>query len=306
VENLMLDLRTLLVPTDFSDHARVALGTALGLAKAADARIHLAHAVPLPARIPGFGEGHEDHHSELRDLAGARLRENAKEVSDAGGQVDTHLGEGTSSEVIVELANGLGADLIVMGTRGLSGLKHVMLGSVAERTICHAPCPVMTVRSDEEVTPALLREPLAIRNILVPTDFSEHAERAVRYAIGLAQLFEARIQLLRAYDAQILAMTPGAIATPAEFWKELHDAAQLGLEHAQIPIVEAGVESELYVEHKDPTAAIVETAEALQSDLIVMGTRGLSGLRRALLGSTTARTLRVAPCPVVTVSAEEA
>ncbi len=302
----MLSLNTILVPTDFSNHARVALGTALGLAKATDARIHLAHAIPHPARIPGFGEGRADYHNELRDLASAKLRENAKEVSDAGGRADTHLGEGTSSEVIVELANRLGADLIIMGTRGLSGLKHVMLGSVAERTIGHAPCPVMTVTSDEKVASARLQEPLAIRNILVPTDFSEHAERAVRYAIGLAQLFEARIQLLRAYDAQILAMTPGAIATPDEFWKELRNAAQLGLEHSQLPIVEAGVESELYLEHKDPTTAIVETAEALQSDLIVIGTRGLSGLRRALLGSTTGRILRVAPCPVVTVSAEGA
>ena len=76
--------------------------------------------------------------------------EAANAVSEAGVTVETHLSEGPISAVIVNLAKKLEADLIVMGTRGLSGLKHVLLGSVAERIVRSAPCPVMTVKPKGE------------------------------------------------------------------------------------------------------------------------------------------------------------
>ncbi len=67
-----------------------------------------------------------------------------------GIQCESHLIAQTPSAAIVEAAEQIGADLIVMGTRGLSGLKHILLGSVAERTVRVAPCPVMTVKGDKE------------------------------------------------------------------------------------------------------------------------------------------------------------
>ena len=301
----MLDLRTLLVPIDFSDHARAALASAVGLARATQATIHLAHSVHVPIGVPLVGDIAADVWGEVRRGAEQKLRGVEEEVRGAGIPVETHLREGAISQMIVEQARNLGTDLIVMGTRGLSGLQHVLLGSVAERTVCSAPCPVMTVKADSERPASLTQEPMAIRSILVATDFSEHADRALRWAIELAQRFEAKIQLLRAYDAQILAMMPGAISTPTEFWKEVRKAAEAGLKRAQVPIDEAGVESELLLEQRDATTSIVETAKALRVDLIVIGTRGLTGLRRTLLGSTAGRTLRLAPCPVITVDSEE-
>ena len=92
----------------------------------------------------------QDLWTQIRDAAGRKLDKASQTVSAEGLTVETHLTEGANAQAIVEVAVKIGADLIVMGTRGLSGLKHVMLGSVAERTVRLAPCPVMTVKTDAE------------------------------------------------------------------------------------------------------------------------------------------------------------
>lgn len=147
----MTEVKTILVPTDFSSHARTALEWAIGLAKTFDASIHLMHAYHLPIAISGPDQVAlpRDFWSEIRDAAARKLDKSADLVVQAGLSVEQHLSQAQPSTAIVELADKIGADLIVIGTRGLSGLKHVMLGSVAERTVRHAPCPVLTVRDPE-------------------------------------------------------------------------------------------------------------------------------------------------------------
>ncbi len=138
-----------LVPVDFSDHSREALDVAIGLAEAFGGEIHLLHCYPInPVGISPYGivipEGFD---RELRDAAGRQLAEWSKRVEAKGVACHQTLSSMFPSEVIAKTAEEIGAELIVMGTRGLSGIKHVMLGSVAERTIRIAPCPVLTVKS---------------------------------------------------------------------------------------------------------------------------------------------------------------
>ena len=147
----MPHFQKILVPTDFSSDAEAALAEAIDFARSFGGNIVLLHVhhMPVYGATPygyTYPTGLLD---EARQHAVARLNEHEQKVSAEGVKVTSELIDGLPSHEIVEAAKRTGADLIVMGTRGLTGLKHVLLGSVAERTLRHAPCPVMTVKTPE-------------------------------------------------------------------------------------------------------------------------------------------------------------
>jgi nucleotide-binding universal stress UspA family protein len=139
-------IETILVPLDFSAHSRKALAYAIDLAKHLGSSIHLLHALHLPVDLHMTG----DWWAEVRQAPLEGLQLCMGEVSAAGLACETHFSDQLPSAAIVQIAEEVDADLIVMGSRGLSGIKHVLLGSVAERTIRAAPCPVLTIRADED------------------------------------------------------------------------------------------------------------------------------------------------------------
>jgi len=145
-----LEIRNILVPTDFSAHADLALGRAIDLAKHFSARVHLLHAYYLSPAIgmPGELAMPPDLIETVRNSARAQLEPRAKRATDAGVACESHLSAQVPTQAVIDLAAALPADLIVMGTRGLTGFKHVLLGSVAERAVRLSPCPVMTVKID--------------------------------------------------------------------------------------------------------------------------------------------------------------
>ena len=148
----MSHFQSILVPMDFSSHASAALKLAVRMARDSGATVHVLHAYalplalnsPYPVKIP------ETVLEALREEAARKLEESLATVRDSGVKLESHLVHASPAAGICEAAEELGADLIVMGTRGLTGLAHVLLGSVAERTLRVAPCPVLTVKSDED------------------------------------------------------------------------------------------------------------------------------------------------------------
>jgi universal stress protein A len=148
----MRKYETILVATDFSESAEHALEEATGLARRLDARIHLVHAYELPALLPGpeASAASAELDRSIRESARTALEELAERVRSVSLEVAVEVGHGAPTEVITRIARERGANLIVMGTRGRSGLSHVLLGSVAERTVRTAPCPVLTVKNPEE------------------------------------------------------------------------------------------------------------------------------------------------------------
>lgn len=146
----MNQIRTILVATDFSEHSDQAIDAAVLMAKTFGAKLHLIHAfdVPIPLVSPYEVALPDGFIEEAREAARARLREAEEKVRAAGVEVKAHLGEVPAAPAITATAEQIGADLIVMGTRGNTGLKHVLLGSVAERTLRSAPCAVLTVKSN--------------------------------------------------------------------------------------------------------------------------------------------------------------
>lgn len=146
----MTAFRRLLVPVDFSPNSARALDTAIELAQRFGAELHVLHAYEIPVG-PAMAYGisfPQELGDEVRDAAARRLAKAWQKVEAAGVKGETHLTQATAAEAIAETAKQLSADLIVMGTRGLSGFKHVLLGSVAERVLRLAPCPVLTVKQE--------------------------------------------------------------------------------------------------------------------------------------------------------------
>jgi len=142
----MKPIKTILVPTDFSDCSDGAMQTAAMIARTFRAEILLVHVIQPYAY--GMTETFNlvDHYTALKTIAGPMLDEARKRLSKQGVTVKTDLLTGAAHSEILEKARRSKTDLIVMGTRGRGGLKRALIGSVAERVVRHAHCPVLVVR----------------------------------------------------------------------------------------------------------------------------------------------------------------
>jgi universal stress protein A len=149
----MLKLAKILVPTDFSLPSQHALRYALSLAKTTHSQILLLHVVDTPAYLPmlaaeGGAIALPDLQERARGFADQHLKDMAQHEVPATVDVKTMRREGPAYVEILDVARKEGVDMIVMATQGLTGLKHFLLGSTAERVVREAPCPVLTLRAE--------------------------------------------------------------------------------------------------------------------------------------------------------------
>lgn len=147
-----------------------------------------------------------------------------------------------------------------------------------------------------------------IKNILVPTDHSEDASAAIEAAVEFAKTFGAKLTLLNAYHVEIPAIYGGFggdFVIPQDILEPVRQSADASMEKLVKEVAEKGVDVDGRVVMEYPSRAILDVAEALPADLIVMGTRGLTGIKHVLVGSTAERIVRLAQCPVVTIKASE-
>lgn len=142
---------------------------------------------------------------------------------------------------------------------------------------------------------------MKIKAILVPMDFSPHSEAALERAVELAKGFAARIHLLHSYAIPVRGVMPYDFAVPDGVWDGIRKAAEDKLAKIRARVTSAGVEASSEVSPALPAEAILSAAEEIDADLIVMGTHGHTGLKHVLLGSVAERTIRLAPCSVLTV-----
>jgi nucleotide-binding universal stress UspA family protein len=134
----------ILVATDGSREAKLAVTTAADLAKSTDSELHVVHVGELR---PTFLAQTEEEPAELQREARRLLDEQERRVEEAGGTVkEAHLRQGRADEEIVDLAEGLGIGLIVMGSRGRGRIRRALMGSVSDSVVRHAHCPVTIVR----------------------------------------------------------------------------------------------------------------------------------------------------------------
>jgi nucleotide-binding universal stress UspA family protein len=148
----MKTIQKILAAVDFSEYSDPVLDAAVGFARQFDAELHLVHAydarIPLVPQLTPYGVTTPPALiEETQELAASKLDALARRTAAQGVAVTSHVSGAPAASAIVDLAEELGVDLIIMGTRGRAGLKHVLLGSVAERTMRHAPCWVLAVKA---------------------------------------------------------------------------------------------------------------------------------------------------------------
>jgi nucleotide-binding universal stress UspA family protein len=202
-------------------------------------------------------------------------------------------------EVLVQ-AQAAGADLLVVGSHGRSGFEHLLLGSVTEKLVRRAACPVLVVprRAGPDATAAV-----HLKQILCPVDFSNGSLAAVTLAISLAEESDAHLTLLHVEEMPPeLTEHPafGAIDTEA-----IRAEARAGWLRRLRALVPEGVKAfcavDTAVSEGRASRAILRTAAAQGTGLIVMGVQGRGAVDVALFGSNTNEVLRGATCPVLTV-----
>ena len=149
---MAIQVRLILVPVDFSDNAPAILEWSAYLAREHGSRLLLLHAYHLPVEFQQLEGAYlpPDFWSNVKAEAEQSLAGLARGLKERGLEVEELVREGYPASVIVDEAESQGADLIVIGTHGHTGLKHMLLGSIAERVVQKAPCPVLTVKASPE------------------------------------------------------------------------------------------------------------------------------------------------------------
>lgn len=295
-------IKKILVPLDFSAPSLKALQYACPLAKRLRASVHLVHVNDLvmiaPPLAPTFSLAPDFGHQLRR-----RLRRIGADCSPRISAKRCHVRNGRAFDQICREARVVDADLIVVATHGYKGLKHILLGSTAERVVRSALCPVLIVR--ERGREFVGKRPGAvpkIGHILVPTDFSEHAQHAMRYAIGFAKRFGARLTLFNMIYPQYYVTNPDYL--PYDFG-ELFDEIRRAAKQDMAALVAAtsfqGVRFKARIEEGHPAEHIVEFAAKNGVDLIITSTHGRTGLKHAVMGSIAEQLVRYAKCPVLVV-----
>ena len=294
-------IRTVVAATDFSEPAESGLAWAAQAARNHGARLLVVHAVAPPMPVADFAAPPLTVDQDLRDAAKARLEAVVRSDTLAGVEAEAVLRDGTPAQAVLDVADEAGADLIVVGTRGLTGFRHLLLGSTAERVVQRAKAPVLSVHPSD---PAPTGPP---RTILVPTDFSEDAEAALEAAgscFGLGAE-DSRVILLHVYHVPAEYRSYGPSSTFVRFTEEVVGSFRSRLEELAAPLRAEDREIEVHVVQGIPPEVIVREAEERGADLIAMGTHGRSGVAHLLLGSTAERVVQHANCPVLTVRRAE-
>jgi nucleotide-binding universal stress UspA family protein len=294
-------IKRILFATDFSRWARRAEDYACGLACSWGASLTVLCVAEFP---PGLNPDYLVNQQYLADLlktASSQLVDLKGRAERRGIAVTTRVATGIPSEEVIAAARAEDSDLIVVGTRGKTGLAHVLLGSTAERVIRGAPCPVLAVRTEpaDNEDERVLSRPITLDRILVPVDFSDCSLDALGYAAVVAQQAKASLMLLHvlepvSYGLDFTLGQSKARHVEAETWTKRLEELVSSHQHPNMQ-----VESRL--RGGFPADSILDSAQTLPCDLIVMGTHGRRGISHTISGSVAEAVLRKARCPVIAV-----
>jgi nucleotide-binding universal stress UspA family protein len=294
-------IQRILLATDFSRWARRAEDYACALACSWRASLTVLSVAEFP---PGLNPAYAVNQQYLADL----LKQVSSQLVDLKGRaerrgiaVTTRVATGIPSEEVLTVARAEDSDLLVVGTRGTTGLAHILLGSTAERVVRGAPCPVLTVRMEPADTEdeGVLSRPVTLEHIPGRVDFSDCSLDALEFAALVAQQAKASLTLLHVLEpvSYGLDFTLGHVRTGEhvrESWTKRLEELASSHQHPHVR-VESRLRGGL------PADSILDSAQTLPCDLIVMGTHGRRGLSHTLSGSVAEAVLRKARCPVLTV-----
>jgi nucleotide-binding universal stress UspA family protein len=286
-----IQLKNILFLTDFSAAANAAVPYATELAKRYGARIHTLH-VRTPIIYP-MTPPHTWPATE--EAAAIEAQQQKRELTLLFSGIHPHITV-KEGDLPSNLASTIGEehiDLVVMGTRGRSGIGKLLLGSTAEETFRQAPCPVLTVGPHSPVRPDPGGE---FTRILFATDFSPESGAAAAYAVSLAQEFQARLTLLHVIEEA----KSNELVRPADVM-----ASSMRLLRDLVPAeAELWCVPEYVIEYGGAAEKILDVATRCKADLIVLGARrpsGVPGAASHLPIATAHKVVSDATCPVLTI-----
>jgi nucleotide-binding universal stress UspA family protein len=283
---------------DYSVHSRRALEYAAAVAALYGAKVtalHAASAGAALAAVPGGG-------AAAASLAGAFDPRAARDelgrfvAAAVKRPVECEVVEGPAAARILERAEALGVDLLVLGTHGRSGWDRMLLGSVADKVLRRSPCPVLIVPPEAAPDPQFCR-------VLCATDFSPAAGRALAQALSIVERADGRLLVLHVLETpDVPDEIPGCPDYDVEeFWNTYRERSSGWMEAAIPAEAKARCTVETVMAPGKAHGTIVARARRDGDDLIVVGTQGRSAIERLFLGSTADQVVRRAPCAVLVV-----
>ena len=287
----MSQIRSLLAATDFSPHADMAVRRAFRLAASLGASVHLLHVVDsarlqeLRALLPDGVEAQQRLLAEAKRLM-------AEEASTLDGRCEKRVEIGSHPAAI--LAASRSHDLLVLGAHGVHRVREALLGSTADRLLLKAEKPTLVVKRPADGP---------YRRVVIPCEYAPPARRALELALRVAP--GARITLLHAFEVEFEGMLWRA-AVPSEQIAALRaEAAQRA--HAWLDKLTEGVEGAEGVgtlaDHGSAGRVVLDVADRVDADLVVMGKQGRAAAGELFLGSVTRRVLAEAKCDVLVAPA---
>lgn len=309
----MITIDRILCPIDFSDFSRRALDHAVALARWYHSKVIVVHAIApavfAPAPAPAVLDPRIYADVDPAQLLG-RVDRFARDAAAPDVTMESMLRADDPATGILRAADDTRADLIVLGTHGRSGFERLLLGSVTEKVLRKAACPVLTVpRQQPDAAPAAQ---VVFKRILCPIDFSSSALQALDFATALAQEGDADLCVLHVLPDEADALhDPEAAAGPAratlaDYLGQRDARASQRLVDAVPADAAQYCRVEPVLERGKPWREIVRVAADRDADLIVMGVQGRGAADLLLFGSTTHHVIREAGCPVLTVRARPA
>jgi len=283
-----MSLSRIAVGVDFSPESLRATDHAMAVARHCSASLTLVHVTPIPdpsaaARSDGWNELLRERLAAVR----AALEALRARLTGQGVDVSHMVVDGYPDTAIAETARELGADLVVVGTHGKTGIQRLLLGSVAEKTCRLADASVLVARGEAS--------PGGYRRVVAGTDYSELADRALERAFELTA---------PGGDVRVVnAWTPPYVQydLDGQIFVKLREAADLEANAQRQRILDlarpAGVTVRLDVVDGPPFAVLDDLSAS--ADLVVVGSHGRRGVRRLLLGSVAEATVRHARCSVL-------
>jgi nucleotide-binding universal stress UspA family protein len=292
---------------DFSPATPHAVVPAASLATEYGGDLHLVHVLNFPyphleSVAPSFDL--QRYYLEMEEEAEKRLSGLVDEDSRKYANTFEHVLRGVPYEEIVRFAEDRDVDMIVMPTHGRTGIDRLLYGSVAEKVVRMADCPVLTVSPFDGAPKAFSPD-----RIVFTTDFSDASDSAFGYALSLADKYEASLLMVHVvtlWDNDPANPDWRFPAIPPEHVDAVMSAAREQLDDREHRMGDDGVEIEArLVRGFDPAHEIVRIVEAEDADLVVMSTHGRTGLAHALLGSTAEKVVRYLDQPVLTIRYRE-
>ncbi len=262
-----MTMKKILVPTDFSNYANNALNVAFSLARKNNAQIDLLNSIPPSSYMAVIDENNyypaqwQDLEKELREKSIEKLNKIVTNTHYKGVSINPVHTTGYVSESIVEHATDNNIDLIVMGTKGASGLKEVLIGSNTERVVRQSNCPVLSISEYEN--------DFIVNKICYASSFEEETGDKFQIVKTIADVYDADIQLLR-------------INTPNDFKStiEINTAMEEFAVRWKLKNYELVTYNDYFKEE-----GLSRYLSENPIDLLAMGTHKRKGLQHLLLGS---------------------